>query len=54
MACGIAGAASLVDVTADALASARRTLAANGLTNAVVLVRDGAAAVSDRRFDVVV
>jgi 16S rRNA (guanine1207-N2)-methyltransferase len=49
-----AGAATLVDVAADALDSARRTLAANGLTNAAILASDGAAAVRDRRFDVVV
>jgi 16S rRNA (guanine1207-N2)-methyltransferase len=48
------GAATLVDIAADALDSARRTLAANNLTNAEAVGGDGAAAVGDRRFDVVV
>jgi 16S rRNA (guanine1207-N2)-methyltransferase len=48
------GAVTLIDIAADALASARQTLATNGLTNAEVIASDGIAAIRDRRFDVVV
>ena len=48
-----AGMATLVDVELDALESAHRTVAVNGLLNCAVLPSDGAAAVRDLTFDVV-
>ena len=44
----------MLDADINAVASARRTLAANGIGNAAVLLSDCAAAVQDRTFDVVV
>jgi 16S rRNA (guanine1207-N2)-methyltransferase len=44
----------LVDADIRAVDAARRTLAANGITNAEVLASDCGAAVLDRRFDVVI
>jgi 16S rRNA (guanine1207-N2)-methyltransferase len=49
-----AGRATLVDIAADALDAARQTLLANDIDNAEVIASDGAAAVRERRFDVVV
>ena len=48
------GMVTMVDVALEALEAARRTVATNGLTNCMVLPSDGAAAVRDRRFDVVI
>jgi len=44
----------LVDADARAVESARRTLAINGIANSEVLLSDCAAAVLERRFDVVI
>lgn len=48
------GGVVLVDADVRAVESARRTLAANGVANAEVLLSDCASAVLDRRFDVVI
>ncbi len=50
----VEGRVVLVDADVRAIGSARRTLAANGVANAEVLLSDCASAVLDRRFDVVV
>jgi 16S rRNA (guanine1207-N2)-methyltransferase len=44
----------LVDADARAVESAQRTLAINGITNSEVFLSDCAAAVSERRFDIVI
>jgi 16S rRNA (guanine1207-N2)-methyltransferase len=49
-----AGQVVLVDADVRAVESARRTLAANGIANAEVLVSDCGSAASERRFDAVV
>ncbi len=46
--------ATLVDVSARAVASAQRTLAANGYPDVPVLLSQGAAAVQERTFDMVI
>ena len=48
------GGATLVDIHANALDSAQATLLANDILNAEVIASDGAAAVRERRFDVVI
>jgi 16S rRNA G1207 methylase RsmC len=48
------GQVTLVDSSSVAVEAARRTLALNSVINARVLLSDGAAAVHDVRFDVVV
>lgn len=50
----VAGCLVLVDADVRAVESARRTLAANGIANAEVLLSDCASAVCDRPFDVVI